>query len=86
MTEHLTGGSAGSAGLPPLDTSRWSPQRKAAVVEGVRNGTITIEEACLRYRLSAEEFASWERAIEAHGVAALRATRVQLYRRRQERG
>ena len=27
-----------------------------------------------------EEFAAWERAIEAHGVPGLRSTRLQVYR------
>jgi hypothetical protein len=30
--------------------------------------------------LSVEEFAAWQRAIEAHGVAGLRVTRLQIYR------
>lgn len=66
--------------LPPGDTVRWSPYRKAAVVNGVRTGEISLTEACQRYRLSAEEFSAWQRAVEVHGVAALRVTRVQYYR------
>jgi Protein of unknown function (DUF1153) len=41
---------------------------------------MNIEEACRYYKLSTEEFAAWERAIEAHGVAGLRVTRLQIYR------
>jgi Protein of unknown function (DUF1153) len=44
--------------LPPSDTVRWSPYRKAAVVNGVRTGEISLTEACQRYRLSAEEFSA----------------------------
>ena len=66
--------------LPPSDTVRWSPYRKAAVVNGVRTGEISLTEACQRYRLSTEEFSAWQRAVEVHGVGALRATRVQYYR------
>jgi transposase-like protein len=66
--------------LPPPDTKRWVARRKAAIVNAVRNGEINIEEACRHYRLSSEEFAAWERAIEAHGVAGLRVTRLQVYR------
>ena len=66
--------------LPPSDTVRWSPYRKAAVVNGVRTGEISLTEACQRYRLSAEEFSAWQRAVEIHGVGALRVTRVQYYR------
>jgi hypothetical protein len=55
-------------------------RRKAAVVAAVRSGTITIEEALRRYQLTEEEFLSWLRAFEAHGLAGLRATRIQQYR------
>jgi hypothetical protein len=66
--------------LPPPDTKRWVVRRKAAVVVAVRGGGITVEEACRYYHLSAEEFLSWERAFEKHGLAGLRTTRVQQYR------
>jgi hypothetical protein len=65
---------------PPSDTVRWSPYRKATVVNGVRTGEISLTEACQRYRLSAEEYSAWQRAVEIHGVGALRVTRVQYYR------
>ena len=66
--------------LPPPDTKRWVARRKAVVVNAVRSGAISLEEACRRYELSVEEFAAWQRAIEAHGVAGLRVTRLQIYR------
>jgi Protein of unknown function (DUF1153) len=66
--------------LPPPNTKRWVVRRKAAVVVAVRGGGITIEEACRYYQLSEEEFLSWERALENHGLSGLRATRVQQYR------
>jgi hypothetical protein len=66
--------------LPPTDTKRWVARRKAVVVDAVRRGAISLEEACRRYRLSVEEFHAWQRAIEAHGVAGLRVTRLQIYR------
>ena len=66
--------------LPPADTVRWSPHRKASVVNGVRTGMISLDEACQRYRLSADEFLAWQRAVEGHGVGALRVTRLQYYR------
>jgi hypothetical protein len=66
--------------LPPTDTKRWVARRKAVVVDAVRRGALTLEEACRRYRLSVEEFDAWQRAIEAHGVAGLRVTRLQIYR------
>ena len=66
--------------LPPPNTQRWVVRRKAAVVAAVRSGTITIEESLRRYQLTEEEFLSWQRAFEAHGLAGLRATRIQQYR------
>lgn len=67
--------------LPPPDTERWVVRRKAEVVAAVRNGLISLEDACRRYRLSVEEFLSWQRLIEEHGVQGLRTTRIQDYRR-----
>ena len=46
----------------------------------VRGGLLTLEDACRRYTLSVEEFLSWQRAVERHGMAGLRATRLQDYR------
>ena len=66
--------------LPPPDTKRWVMRRKAEVVAGVRCGLITLDEACRRYTLSVEEFLSWQRLIDSHGVRGLRATRLQDYR------
>lgn len=66
--------------LPPPSTERWVVRRKAQVVAAVRGGLISLEEACERYRLSVEEFLSWQRLIDRHGVAGLRVTRTQKYR------
>jgi hypothetical protein len=66
--------------LPSPDTKRWVARRKAVIVDAVRSGAISLDEACSRYQLSVEEFRAWQRAIEAHGVAGLRVTRLQIYR------
>ena len=66
--------------LPSPDTKRWVVRRKAVVVHAVRDGAISLQEACRRYRLSVEEFLAWQRAIERYGVPGLRATRLQIYR------
>ena len=50
------------------------------VVAAVRGGLLSLEEACERYRLTVDEFLSWQRSIDKHGLAGLRATRVQEYR------
>ncbi len=67
--------------LPPADTKRWVIRRKAEVVAAVRNGLIGQDDACERYRLSAEEFLNWEKLIAAHGLRGLQVTRLQQYRR-----
>mgnify|MGYP001809954314 CR=1 FL=1 len=75
------GGEAeGGDALPPPTTKRWVMRRKAEVVAGVRSGAISLDEACQRYTLSVEEFLSWQRLIDSHGVRGLRATRLQDYR------
>ena len=68
------------ATLPPPGTKRWVIRRKAAVVSAVRAGLLSLEEACQRYHLSVEEFLSWQRLIDRHGMRGLRATRLQDYR------
>ncbi len=68
------------ADLPPEDTKRWVIRRKAEVVAAVRGGLLSLEEACKRYTLTVEEFISWQQSIDRHGLAGLRATRVQQYR------
>src|SRR5512147_3020167 len=72
--------------LPPPDTKRWVSRRKAEVVTAVRCGLLTLEDACRRYNLSLEEFLSWQRLIESHGVPGLRATRLQDYRQVDRQG
>jgi hypothetical protein len=66
--------------LPLPETKRWVIRRKAQVVAGVRSGLITLEDACRRYKLSIEEFLSWQRMIDSHGMRGLRVTRLQDYR------
>ena len=70
--------------LPSPDTKRWVVRRKAIVVQAVRNGMISLQEACRRYNLSVEEFLAWQRAIERHGIPGLRVTRLQIYRDTEE--
>jgi hypothetical protein len=72
--------------LPPPGTKRWVIRRKAEVVAGVRAGLITLEEACERYTLSVEEFLSWQKLIDRHGLRGLRVTRLQDYRGNEPAG
>jgi hypothetical protein len=66
--------------LPPPGVVRWVIRRKAQVVAAVQAGAITVDEVCSRYSVSVEEFESWKRLFERHGVYGLRTTRSQLYR------
>ncbi len=62
--------------LPPPNTRRWVARHKATVVAAVRANVISLDEACERYDLTVEEFRSWERLIDEHGVRGLRTTRL----------
>jgi hypothetical protein len=71
--------------LPPPSLNRWVIRRKAQVVAAVNGGLLTIEEACARYNVTLEEFASWQRAVDRSGMQGLRVTRMQYYRELYER-
>jgi len=45
----------GDTDLPAVNTQRWTIRRKAAVLEALGRGTLTLEQARERYALSAEE-------------------------------
>jgi hypothetical protein len=66
--------------LPPPNTVRWTPRRKAEVVAAVRGELLTFEEARHRYRLDMEELINWLRGFDRSGMAGLRVTRLQEYR------
>lgn len=67
--------------LPSPRTKRWVSRRKAQVVAAVESGLITLEEACRRYALTVDEFHTWENALSRYGLAGLRATQAQHYRK-----
>jgi hypothetical protein len=71
--------------LPSADTERWVLSRKAAIVAAVRGDLLSMDEACDRYSLSADEFTGWMRAMERSGLAGLRVTRSQFYTSRYRR-
>jgi hypothetical protein len=72
--------------LPPPETQRWVIRRKAEVVAAVRGGLLSLDEACDRYKLTNDEFLSWQQSIDRHGLAGLRTTRIQQYRSGKRRG
>lgn len=71
--------------LPPPGTTRWVVRRKAEVVAAVNGGLLSIHDVCKLYKLTLEEFASWQRAVERSGMPGLRVTRIQHYRDLYER-
>ncbi|HYI41031.1 MAG TPA: DUF1153 domain-containing protein [Allosphingosinicella sp.] len=71
--------------LPAPSTTRWVVRRKAEVVAAVNGGLLSVDEACARYTLSLEEFASWQRAVDRSGMPGLRVTRIQHYKSLYER-
>jgi len=71
--------------LPAPSTKRWVIRRKAEVVAGVRGGLLTLDEACNRYNLTVDEFRSWQRLLESHGVKGLRTTKIKKYRHNSPR-
>ena len=68
------------ADLPAPSTNRWVIRRKAEVLAAVHGGFVPLEDVCRRYMLTVEEFLSWQYSIDRHGLAGLRATRIQQYR------
>jgi transposase-like protein len=57
--------------LPPRGITRWTAGHKAAVVNALRSGTLSVAELCERYLLSEEELADWQATFERSGVAGL---------------
>ncbi len=68
------------ADLPPKETKRWVIRRKAEVIAAVRGGLLSLEEACERYMLTVEEYLSWQRSIDRHGLRGLKTTKLQDFR------
>ena len=72
--------------LPSSDAQRWVASRKAIVVAAVRGGLLSMSDACARYRLTTEEFLSWQTQVDRNGLQGLRTTRIQEYRGSARRG
>src|SRR5215218_386516 len=68
------------ANLPPPDAPHWVASRKAIVVAAVRGGLLSMSDACARYRLTTEDFLSWQTQVDRDGLQGLRTTRIQEYR------
>ena len=74
------GGLLTLANIPTPSTRRWVARHKAEIVAAVNGGILSLDEACERYALSAEEFASWQRAAGRFGLSGLQANRLRLRR------
>jgi transposase-like protein len=70
-----TGDVLTEADLPPRNTARWVPRRKAEIIAAVNGGLLSLIDACQRYQISHEEFRDWVRAYEQSGLLGLRARR-----------
>ena len=46
----------------------------------MRGGPLSMSDACARYRLTTEEFLSWQTQVDCNGLQGLRTTRIQEYR------
>lgn len=72
--------------LPSPNTQRWDTKRKAQVVDAVRGGRITLEQACEIYAMSVDEFLAWQSLFDRYGAKGLMATRVKEFRERRMYG
>ena len=70
-----------SASLPPMHTKRWVASRKAAVIAAVRDGRLSLDDACELYALTADELLSWRSAFDYAGQPGLQIRRLQDNRR-----
>jgi transposase-like protein len=59
----------------PVMPMRWVMQRKLELLRDIRNGKLTVDQACDRYRLSTDELFAWREALERQGPNGLLATR-----------
>lgn len=64
--------SIGDASGKPI---RWVMQRKIELLTAIRTGTLTVEDACRKYRLSMDELLAWRDALNRYGPNGLLATR-----------
>lgn len=70
--------------LPSPDTIRWDIKCKAQVVNAVRNGHLSLDQACETYAMSVDEFLAWQSLFDQYGPKGLMATRVKELRDRRD--
>lgn len=74
------GSTLSRADLPPRETRRWVASRKVKVVQAVKYGLISEDEALKTYDLSPDELESWSAAVDTFGEEALKTTQIQRFR------
>lgn len=62
-----------------METFRWTPKRKAVVVEAVRDRALSESDVVRRLGVSPEELAAWQSQHEKHGVAGLAQSNLQAF-------
>lgn len=65
--------------LPALPVKRYTPDRKARILDAIAGAAITENEACERYSISKEELRIWQRNDSRFGISGLRVTKIQHY-------
>lgn len=55
--------------------TRWTPKRKAKIVDDLHQERVTVEDVCRTYEISESEIRTWIEAYTRGGLAALRVTR-----------
>jgi hypothetical protein len=71
--------------LPSLRTKHWVPHRKAEIVSAISNGHLSLDDALHRYGLTIDEYITWRRGLELFGLAGLRVSEIQRYRRTKKK-
>jgi len=69
------------ADLPSPGLSRWTPRCKLGVLNALDHGLITLDEACRRFELTAEEIEEWRGGFRRFGRAGLKTTTLRERRR-----
>jgi transposase len=62
------------ADLPCVKCSRWTAQRKAAVVRALYEGLLNLPDLLQRYKLSDDEIYEWAQKYRNNGPNGLKAT------------
>jgi hypothetical protein len=59
---------------------RWTANQKATVIADVRSGTVAPELVLAAWDVSLEEYQEWQDSFDAHGIEALKVTKLQRFR------